>query len=85
MPYFVYKITPGPTDIVKNLELLQQFEAYREAKVYTKETRKAQGISYADKSAVTTEIKMILAENALEAEEKLMEKREKPILMEWEK
>lgn len=85
MPYFVYKITPGPTNIVKNLELLQRFELYREAKVYTKDTRKALGISYADESEVTAEVKMILADTALDAEEKLMEKREKPILMEWEK
>jgi len=81
MPYFVYKISPGPTDIIKNLDLLDKFEKYKEAKKYSKEKRIELNIS----AQSVEEIRMILAENALEAEEKLLEKREKPILQEWEK
>jgi hypothetical protein len=81
MPYFVYKVSPGPTNIVKNLALLDDFEKYKQAKSFTKEKRIELGIT----SESNEEIKIILAENALEAEEKLLEKREKPILREWEK
>jgi len=81
MPYFVYKISPGPTDIIKNLDLLDKFEKYKEAKNFTQEKRIEFDVS--PKSA--DEIKMILAENELEAEEALLEKREKPILGEWER
>lgn len=81
MPYFVYKISPGPTDLIKNLDLLGKFEKYKEAKKFSKEKRIEMDISSQD----TKEIKMILAENELDAEEKLREKREKPILQEWEK
>ena len=81
MPYFVYKISPGPTDLIKNLDLMDTFEKYKDAKNYSKEKRIELDIS----SQSAEEIKMILAENELEAEEKLLEKREKPILQEWEK
>ncbi len=81
MPYFVYQITPGPTDLLKQLEKLAQFDSYREAKQFAKEQRIAKEITFESEE----EIKMILAENELEAEEKLMEKRDKPVLQEWEK
>ncbi len=81
MPYFVYRIAPGPTDLIKNLDHLAEFESYREAKNFAKEKRVEEDITPESK----VQIKMIMAENALEAEEKLLEKREKPILQEWEK
>ncbi len=81
MPYFVYRISPGPTDLIKNLEQLAEFDSYREAKNFAKEKRVEEDITPESK----VQIKMIMAENALEAEEKLLEKREKPILQEWEK
>ncbi|HEB86963.1 MAG TPA: hypothetical protein ENI68_08120 [Gammaproteobacteria bacterium] len=79
MPYFVYKIKPAVSNLVKNLEMLQDFEAYKEAKNFVKDERKK--LSDEDK----TEYKIIFADNALQAEEKLMEKRDAPILREWEK
>ncbi len=81
MPYFVYRISPGPTDLIKNLEQLAEFDSYREAKNFAKEKRVEEDITAESK----VQIKMIMADNALDAEEKLLEKREKPILQEWEK
>jgi hypothetical protein len=81
MPYFVYKMSPGPTNIIKNLDLMDKFEKYKDAKHYVKEKRVELNIT----AESDEELKMILAENELEAEEKLLEKREKPILREWEK
>lgn len=79
MPYFVYKINPGPTALIKNIEKLAEFEEYKPAKNQVRELRTAQ--TEDDKSAY----KVIFANNVLEAEEQLMEKRETPIVREWEK
>ncbi|VAW91293.1 hypothetical protein MNBD_GAMMA22-2695 [hydrothermal vent metagenome] len=79
MPYFIYKISPGPTDIIKNLELLTQFEVFKEAKNSAKATRS----ELPSDSNIT--IKVIFADNELDAEEKLSEKREASIVKEWEK
>jgi len=77
MPYFVYKIDEQM--IVKDLNLLAEFEGFKDAKNYAKEQRAAD-------AAVSPEaIKVIFANNKLEAEEQLQENRDKPIMMEWEK
>lgn len=79
MPYFVYKILPSVSNIVKNLEKLDEFEIFKEAKTFAREQREA--LAEGDE----TIIKIIHAKNSLEAEELLSEKREEPILREWEK
>lgn len=79
MPYFVYKITPGPSQRVKHLELLTQFDGFNDAKNHARGLR----AELASDSAVT--IKVIFAATPLEAEERLQEHREAPILREWEK
>lgn len=79
MPYYVFRITAGPTSIVKNLELLDEFEAFKQAKTFVKEHRTNQAES--DDS----QIKVMFAENRLQAEELLQEKKDKPIVREWEK
>jgi len=79
MPYFVYKIVPAVTNLIKNLEVLQDFEAYKEAKTFVKDER----IKLAAEDKTT--YKIIFADNALHAEEQLMEKRDAPIVKEWEK
>ena len=79
MPYFVYRITDSAAGLVKQLELLGTFENYREAKLLTKETRSNMDGSEA------AQIKVMFADNELAAEEQLQEKRDKPIVMEWEK
>ena len=80
MPYFIYKMTsPEGMELVKNLELISQFENFKEAKNYAREKR----TELPEDSAET--IKIMFADNQLLAEEQLLEHREKPILMEHEK
>lgn len=74
MSYFVYKIIPGPTELVKNLELLESFDVFREAKVFAREQR-----TMLAQDAKET-IKVIFAESQLRAEELLLEHREPPLL-----
>lgn len=79
MPYYVYKITQGPTALVKNLEKLEAYDSFKEARNSARDLRmkKAEHDNYV--------IKVMFAATELEAEEQLMEKREEPILREWEK
>lgn len=79
MPYYVYKILPSVSNIVKNMERIAEYEIFKEAKkhVYNLRNELAEGDE--------TVYKIIHASNALEAEELLSEKREQPILREWEK
>ncbi|MBI3561050.1 MAG: hypothetical protein HY080_04970 [Gammaproteobacteria bacterium] len=79
MPYYVYRINHGPTALFKNLELLQEYAGYKEAQQFAKDTR-----TQVDADPKIT-IKVMFANNPLEAEEKLMEVREQPIIREWEK
>lgn len=78
MPYYVYKITQ-PTPLLKNLELKNDFETYKEARNFAREQRTTVpldgGILF----------KLVHAATELGAEELLMEKREKTVVMEWEK
>jgi hypothetical protein len=79
MPYYLYKIsTLEGIDLVKNLELVNQFDLFKEAKTLAKKLRSEQD----DESSI---YKVMFAENQLLAEEQLLEKREKPILMEYER
>ena len=79
MPYYLFKISASaPTDLVKKLELLDQFDQFREAKNTAKQWRREQG---SDEHV----FKVIFAESQLQAEELLMEKRERPVLMEYER
>lgn len=79
MPYYVYKILPSVGNLVKNLELQDSFENYKDAKKLVKQKRIDQA---ADDQAT---FKVMFAETELEAEEKLMEHREETIVREWEK
>ncbi len=79
MPYYVYKISPSPTKLVSALEKLEQYDSFKEARQHARSLRTE--LSDAD----NCQIKVMFAESELEAEEQLMEKREAPILREWEK
>jgi len=80
MPYYVFKMTtPEGMALVKNLELVGDFESFRDAKNFAKEQRAA-----LDKDD-TSLIKVMFADNQLLAEEQLMAYREKPVVMEHEK
>lgn len=78
MPYYVYKITQ-PTPILKNMEKVEQFDEYRAARDY------ARGLRSDMPANSGIQIKVMFAATELEAEEQMQEKREQPILMEWEK
>ncbi len=78
MPYYVYQINQSASSMVKNLKLLKQYDAFQPAKSEIRKMRKT--MSEEDKF----ELKIIFAESELQAEELLQEKRETPVLMEWE-
>lgn len=79
MPYFVYKIAPGVSKIVKNIEPLAEYEKFKEAKNFAKEKRQQED------AETGNAYKVIFAENTIDAEEKLQEQREESIVREWEK
>lgn len=78
MPYYVFRITQT-TPILKHLEHQGSHEAYPAARQQVRDLR-AQALP-SDKAIY----KLIFAANPLDAEERLQEQREQPILMEWEK
>lgn len=65
--------------MVKNLQKIDRFDFYKEAKNQVKTLRNEQT------GDDNTLYKIIFAESELEAEEKLQVKREAPIIQEWEK
>lgn len=79
MPYYLFKITqPDELGIIRQLELIDTFEAFREARTSARQLRAAEteeGCGY----------KVMFAESQLSAEEQLLEKRERPVLMEHER
>jgi len=80
MPYYVFKMSsPEGMDLLKNLELINEFEKFREAKLYAKEQRALLP------EGETSVIKVMFSENQLLAEEQLLAFREQPIVMEHEK
>lgn len=79
MPYFIYKIENAEMSLLKQLDFVEEFESFKEAKKSAKSLRMEQ----AEADGAT--IKVIFANNKLHAEEMLMEKREQPIVMEHEK
>ena len=76
MTYFVFKILPN---VINKLELIKTFESFKDAKNFPREMRIQNSPDNPDM------FKIVFAENELEAELMLSEKREKPILKEWEK
>jgi hypothetical protein len=80
MPYFVFKMSsPEGMNLVKNLELIDEFESFKQAKNFARDRR----AELLDDDR--TQVKVMFAENQLLAEEQLLEYREKPIVMEHEK
>lgn len=78
MPYYVFRITQA-TSVLKNLDYQGSYEAYSDAREQVRSLR--MNAVPSDKSSY----KLIFAANQLEAEERLHEQREQPVLMEWEK
>ncbi len=77
--YYVYKISPTIANLVKPMDLLGDFEQYKDARSCAREQRQDPNNDPQDT------YKVIFADNALDAEEKLSEFREQPIMKEWEK
>jgi hypothetical protein len=79
MPYYLFKISELDNhDLIKHLELLQVCDAFKPAQSEARKLRAEQaldGVTY----------KVMFAANQLEAEEILLEKRVKPVLMEYER
>ncbi len=85
MPYYVFRMTSqAGMELVKNLELLDEFEHYKQAKSYVRGLRAAEN-DLQENDAQGSIIKMMFADNQLLAEEQLMEHRDKPVVMEHEK
>ena len=76
MPYFVFHLVRDGRMRLDEINLVDQFDAYKEAKQFARAQREL----YASK-----EIKIMFEENAAMAESKLAEQRDAPILREWEK
>ena len=79
MPYFIFQINQTPGSLVKKLTLISKFEHYRQAKT------NIHGLRANSSPDDKQEWKMLFADSELQAEELLQEKREAPVLMEWEK
>jgi hypothetical protein len=79
MPYYLFKISELDNhDLIKHLELLQVCDAFKPAQSEARKLRAEQpidGVTY----------KVMFAENQLAAEEILLQKRNKPVLMEYER
>ncbi len=77
--YYVYRISPTVAKLVKPMELLNEFENYKDARNFARDQRQNPDNDPSDT------FKVLFADNPLDAEEKLAEVREKPIMKEWEK
>lgn len=77
MQYFVYHIT-SVSSVVKTLKKVASFEKYKQARTLVRKLR-------AETDDEKVRYQVIFAENEFDAEDKLQEKREAPILEEWEK
>ena len=77
--YFIFKISQGPAGLIKKLEKINQHDSYREAKNEVRTLRTEQ------LSGDASQFKIIFADSELDAEQKLQEKRDAPIVKEWEK
>ena len=79
MPYYIYKVTPGDTPPARTLELLREYDSFRDAKKDIKTMRSGQ------EAGDGHFFKIIFADSQPEAEQRLLEHREQPVVKEWEK
>ncbi len=76
MPYFIFKYHDNK---FKSIDYVNTFETYKEAKNLLKNLRSN------NQPKKLTSYKLVFAEDILEAEMLILDKREAPILKEWEK
>jgi hypothetical protein len=79
MPYYIYKkiqnLSPAPNSLQKMSKYDKFIDAKKDVRSMRAKNNEGNEVSY----------NIVFAENPLQAEEILNQKREKPILMEWEK
>jgi len=78
MPYYIYRILSATDSSSKKLEPVSEYENFKTAK---QEVRGLRAASRDDDVVY----KIIFAGNRPEAEQRLLEHREQPIVKEWEK
>ena len=76
MSYFVFKYQNNK---FRSVDHIDTFESFKEAKLLVKELRQKNSPSNPDA------YKIVFAEDMLEAEMLILERRDAPILREWEK
>ena len=76
MPYFVFHLVRDGRMRLDEINLVDQFDAYKEAKQFARAQRELD---------TGKEIKIMFEEDASMAESKLAEQRDAHILREWEK
>lgn len=76
MPYFVFHLVRDGRMRLDEINLMDQFDAYKEAKQFARAQRELEA---------GKEIKIMFEEDVSMAESKLSEQRDAPILREWEK
>jgi hypothetical protein len=76
MPYFVFKYQNNK---FRSVEHIDTFDVYRDARALLKDLRKKKSPDNPNA------YKVVYAEDMLEAEMLILEKRDAPILREWEK
>ena len=76
MPYFVFKYQDNK---FRSVEHIDTFDVYKDARALLKDLRKKKSPDNPNA------YKVVYAEDMLEAEMLILEKRDAPILREWEK
>lgn len=79
MPYFIYKITSDEASGAKHLDMLREHDNFKSARQEVRAMRQTQ------ESGDNAVYKVIFAADQAEAERRLLEHREQPIIKEWEK
>ena len=79
MPYYIYRISSTSAPQNRRLKLCHTFDTFKSAKNKVRAMRSE--LDPTDSSI----LKIVFAENPTEAQQRLSEVREKPILKEWEK
>ena len=79
MPYYIYIVTTIDTTTKKSVEPVSEFENFKQAKTEVRRLRSEEQLQ--DNQSY----KVIFADNAAEAEQRLIEYREEPVAKEWEK
>ena len=79
MPYYIYIVTTIDTTTKKAVQAVSEFENFKQAKAEVRRLRAEEQLQ--DNQSY----KVIFAESAVEAEQRLIEYREEPVAKEWEK